>query len=362
MSVIPVESSREWEAIVAAWAQYAQRSGDARRIAGCEELSAHVSTNRVFLVVFGDGSRLVAKCSSYGSYFLFAEDHDRLARCVGLLRNTRWDGFLAEVLTHDQRPSTWYDGQRWVVFYTVVQRAESLPPIVDSRDVTALGREVASFHRACADVAPMLPPVSNSVKGDAIHLYDQLSGPFAPRNFDLAPEEIGVLARATHDLLLRLEVVHYDEWPRLPILVDWNLGNFSVTRYDGEVRLFSRWDYDWFRIETRLLDFYFLSRISSRTGDKTSFTYSPHTLVEPRFAEFIRAYHSVWPLTRDDVDFLPHAYTFFILNYVVREGARFFRRDLCTSFRRDAARHWLHAARHLDLGILYEAIGLPARP
>ena len=348
----------EWDVITTAWQAFAVATDDVRRVGNGEELSAHVSTNRVFVLELSDGSRVVAKCSSYGSYFLFAEDHDRLSRCVGLLRGTRWDGFLAEVLTCNGRPYTWYDGHRWVVFYSVVARAESLPPIIDAADVARLGTEMASFHRACSDISPALPPVSNSVKGDAIHLYDQLSSPFAARNFDLAPEMIGVLARATHDLLLHLERIHYDEWPRLPILVDWNLGNFSVTRDDGQLRLYSRWDYDWFRIETRLLDFYFFSRISSRTGDRTSFTYSPHTLVEPRFAEFVRGYHEVWPLTRDDIDFLPHAYAFFILNYVVREGARFFRHDLCTSFRREAARSWLNAARNMDLGILYDTVGV----
>jgi hypothetical protein len=65
----------------------------------------------------------------------------------------------------------------------------------------------------------------------------------------------------------------YDDWPKMPVLIDWNLGNFSV-EFDEEdrsrFRLFSRWDYDWFRIESRLLDFYFLSRVSSRTGDRSA--------------------------------------------------------------------------------------------
>ena len=34
-------------------------------------------------------------------------------------------------------------------------------------------------------------------------------------------------------------------------------------------------------------------------------------------------------MSEEEVRFLPEAYRFFILNYVVREGARFFRRDLC---------------------------------
>lgn len=340
-----------------AWQHYADGNGDQRQIASLEEVSAHVSTNRVFRVIFDDHSSLVAKVSSYGSYFLFAEDHDRLARCAALLRHTRWAGFLADVLSIDKRPYTWYDGRRWCAFYGEVQRAEALPRILPPSDITGLARELARFHHACSEIAPALPPVSNSVKGDAIHLLDQLTNPFAPRNFDLPPEDIGVLARYTHDLLLHLESVHYDEWEKIPILVDWNLGNFSVSRDDGDVRLFSRWDYDWFRIESRLLDFYFLSRVSSSTGDRTSFTYSPHTLTEPRFVDFVRAYHEVNPLSRRDIEFLPFAYRIFILNYVIREGARFFRDDLCNQFRRDAAHGYLDSSTRLDLKPLLEVVG-----
>jgi len=340
-----------------AWAEYASATNDARTVLRTEEVSAHVSTNRVFRVHFADASTLVAKVSSYGSYFLFAEDHDRLARCASLLRHGRWAGFLADVLVVDKRPYTWYDGRCWCAFYTEVQRAESLPRILPPADITALAREIARLHHACAGIAPALPPVSNSVKGDAIHLLDQLTNPFAPRNFDLPSEDIGVLARFTHELLLQLETVHYDEWAKIPILVDWNLGNFSVTREDGAVRLFSRWDYDWFRVESRLLDFYFLSRVSSSTGDRTSFTYSPHTLTEPRFVEFVRAYHEVNPLTRRDIEFLPYAYRIFILNYVIREGARFFRDDLCAQFRRDAAHGYLESSTRLNLRPLLEIVG-----
>jgi hypothetical protein len=158
-----------------------------------------------------------------------------------------------------------------------------------------------------------------------------------------------VLWKHTHRFLERLVEVGYDEWPKIPILIDWNLGNFSVeTLADGRFRLYSRWDYDWFRIEPRLLDFYFLSRVSSSTGDRTRFTYGPHTLVEPSFLAFLDAYRSVFPMSDDEVAFLPEVYRFFILNYVVREGARFFRRDLCTQFRRDAVRTHLPALDVLD--------------
>lgn len=343
--------------VLEAWADFAAKVSDRRRVVATVEVSAHVSTNRVFRVLFDDDSSIVAKVSSYGSYFLFAEDHDRLSRCSALLRHGRWAGFLADVLIVDKRPYTWYDGRCWCVFYTEVERAESLPRVLSPADISGLAGEIARFHHACAELAPVLPPVSNSVKGDAIHLLDQLCNPFASRNFDLPPEDIGVLVRFTHDLLLYLEHVHYDEWSKIPILVDWNLGNFSVVRREGEIRLFSRWDYDWFRIESRLLDFYFLSRVSSSTGDRTSFTYSPHTLVEPRFVAFVRAYHEVNPLSRRDIEFLPYAYRIFILNYVIREGARFFRDDLCSQFRRDAAHGYLDASTRLDLGPLLQVVG-----
>ena len=52
--------------------------------------------------------------------------------------------------------------------------------------------------------------------------------------------------------------------------------------------------------------------------------------------------------------FLPEVYRFFILNYVVREGARFFRHDLCTQFRRDAVRSYLPALDALDISPLLQ--------
>ena len=103
-----------------------------------------------------------------------------------------------------------------------------------------------------------------------------------------------------------------------------------------------------------MLDFYFLSRAASHTGDKTHFTYSPHTLVEPRFVSFLEAYHSVYPLTRAEIEFLPSAYQFFILNYVIREGAKFFRSDLSTRFRKDAVRLYLPMLENLDISPLLQ--------
>jgi hypothetical protein len=347
------------DAVHAAWEQY----GDPRAITALDEVSANVSTNRVYRVHLDDASTFVCKVSSYGSYFLFVEDHDRLRRCASLLDSTRFAGMLADVWTARPDPAhvggpdhiyTWYDRTMWAVFYDDVPRAESLPRVLSVDLIRNLGREIGEFHLACTDLAPAIPGGSKTVKSDAIHLLELLESPFAPKNFDLPPESIGLLWRHTHEFLERLVELGYDEWPKIPVLIDWNLGNFSVqTRPDGGFRLFSRWDYDWFRIEPRMLDFYFLSRVSSSTGDRTRFTYGAHTLLEPTFLEFIDAYRQVFPMSADELRFLPEVYRFFILNYVVREGARFFRPDLCAQFRRDVVRSYLPSFERTDFSPLY---------
>ena len=340
-------------AVYAAWQQY----NDVRVIVALDEVSANVSTNRVFRAHLNDGSTVISKVSSYGSYFLFVEDHEQLHRCASLLHGTRFSGMLADVWCRDGRVFTWYDTRHWAVFYDDVPRRQALPRRLDLDQVRQLGRELAEFHLACTSISQRLPSGSKTIKSDAIHLLDLLESPFAVKNFGLPPESIGVLWRHTHRFLERLIEVGYDEWPKIPVLIDWNLGNFSVDiADDGAFRLFSRWDYDWFRIEPRLLDFYFVSRVSSRTGDRTHFTYAPHTLVEPGFLALLSAYRSVMPMTADEVAFLPEVYRFFILNYVVREGARFFRSDLCTQFRHDAVRSWLPQLDALDLSPLLQAV------
>jgi hypothetical protein len=332
-------------ALFAAWAEF----GDRRRIVEVGEVSAFVSTNRVYRLRLDDGRSVIGKVSNYGSYFLFAEDHDRLHTCARALTGTRFEGMLADVLDVDGRAFTWYDGHLWCAFYEEVPIGERLPSILGPSEIENLGREMAEFHLACTRAAAQLPPSSKSIKSDAIHLLELLESPFAARNFEMAPERIGRLHRHTHEFLLALERIRYDYFTRIPVLIDWNLGNFSVTRFpDGRFELYSRWDYDWFRIEPRMLDFYFLSRVSSRTGDRTRWTYGPHTLVEPTFLRLLAAYHEVFPLTPEEVAFIPETYRFFVLNYVVREGARFFRRDLCEQFKREAVTTYLPAYEQFD--------------
>ena len=341
-------------AVSAAWHGY----DDPRSIRLLEETSAHVSTNRVYRLHLDDGSSIMAKASSYGSYFLFAEDHDRLSEVSSLLAGTRWSGFLAGILQKGGRPYRWYDGTCWVVLYVDVPRGDALPRTLPLDDVACLGREVAEFHLACADVSQHLPASSHSIRSDAVALLASVTDG-AGGWLDAGAEGIDVVRQSAHELLVQLDRCDFDHWPKIPILVDWNLGNFSVRRCtEGGFRLFSRWDYDWFRIDSRMLDFYFLSRVSSATGDRTSFTYSPHTLFEERFAAFLRSYHEVAPLSRDELLFLPWAYRFFVLNYVVREGQRFFRSDLASRFRREAIGGYLRDAGELDVRGIAQQLGL----
>ena len=92
----------------------------------------------------------------------------------------------------------------------------------------------------------------------------------------------------------------YDYWQKIPVLIDWNLGNFSVEYHQRRFELFSRWDYDWFRIEPRHLDFYFLSRVSSRTGDRTRLHLRMAHPAGGSLPPVPAAYHRVFPLDEQD--------------------------------------------------------------
>jgi hypothetical protein len=347
--------ARHRAVIEAAWVDF----DDARPIVAIDELSAMVSTNRVYRLRLGDGSPVIAKSSNYGSFFLFAEDHDRLHRTNELLHGGPFDGFMANALTADGRPYLFYDGEMWVVFYEEVEVRDRLPKVLSDGQVAQLGAEIGRFHRACSSVSRLIPPPSKTAKSDAVNLFEMLGSRNARDHFGLDRSRLDLVRRHTHRFLMAMQESGYDYWPKIPVLVDWNLGNFSVDVDEGDpdsFRLFSRWDYDWFRIESRLLDFYFLSRVSSRTGDRSVFTYGSHTLLEPRFQHFLQAYHRSFPLTEPEVLFLAEAYRFFLLNYVIRQGRHFFRYDFWQHLLHDAVDVQLPALDELDLAPLVRAL------
>jgi hypothetical protein len=352
---VDATDARHRAVVAAAWRDY----GDPRSIVDVSELSAMVSTNRVYRLALEDGTGVIVKSSNYGSFFLFAEDHDRLYRANRLLDGGPYGRFLADVYTRDGKPYIWYDGEMWAIFYEEIDAKDRLPKILTDRQVARLGRELALFHKACFDISGDIPPASKTAKSDAVNLFEQTSARNAGEQFGLDRSRTDLVRRHTHRFLMAIHESGYDEWPKMPVLIDWNLGNFSVEFDDddpGQFRLYSRWDYDWFRIESRLLDFYFLSRVSSRTGDRTSFTYGVHTLLEPRFKRFLRAYHAEYPLTPAEVLFLKEAYRFFLLNYVVREGRHFFRYDFWQHLLHDAVDVHLPSLDEVDLRPLLDEL------
>lgn len=343
--------ARHRQVITTAWSDF----GDRRAVTAIDELSAMVSTNRVYRLALDDGSHVIAKSSNYGSFFLFAEDHERLHRVNQLLHGGAYETFLANVLTRDGRPYLWYDGDMWAVFYEEVTVKDRLPRVLSDAQVERLAGEIARFHRACDGISRLIPPPSKTAKSDAVNLYDLLGSRSAGEQFGLDQSRIDLVRRHTHRFLVAMLESGYDYWPKIPVLIDWNLGNFSVELIDDDpdrFTLFSRWDYDWFRIESRLLDFYFLSRVSSSTGDRSVWTYGSHTLLEPRFMRFLRAYHAVFPLSEGEILFLKEAYRFFLLNYVIREGRHFFRYEFWQHLLHDAVDVQLPALDDVDLSSL----------
>ncbi len=337
-----------------AWAGY----GDPRQIKDVVELSAMVSTNRVYRLILDSGDSVVAKVSNYGSFFLFAEDHDRLHRATRLLIGTRYEGFLASMLSdRDGAPYIFYDGEYWATLYEEVPIGDRLPKILTESQIDNLAVEMAEFHHACHEVGTQIPPTSKTIKSDAIHLLEMVSDRHSSQQFGLDQSRLDIVRRHCHRFLMSLYEGGYDYWSKMPVLIDWNLGNFSIEFSGDRFRLFSRWDYDWFRVESRVLDFYFLSRVSSRTGDRTRFTYGSHTMLEPRFRRFLKTYHQHYPLTEDEVLFMAEAYRFFLLNYVVREGRHFFRHDIWRTLQHDVVDVHLPMLDQLDLRPLLDELG-----
>ncbi len=85
------------------------------------------------------------------------------------------------------------------------------------------------------------------------------------------------------------------------------------------------------------MDFYSFSRVVSDIGDKTDFSYTSTQLCEERFIRFLQAYHKEFPLTKNEILFLPEAYRFFILHYVISYGTYFFTESYAKKLQTEAS-------------------------
>ncbi|MEZ4288663.1 MAG: hypothetical protein R3A47_11115 [Polyangiales bacterium] len=337
-----------------AWDAYGSRDA----IVKTDEVSADVSTNQVYRMQFESRHDVISKISGYGSYVHFRQDHYRIHEWIHRLRGTRYASFLAKVLLKDDTVFTYRDGDRWVVFYEKTEFYDFLPPKLTDEDIDSLGREVGLFHRACAEVTDRVRPTWQTVGSDVATLYDVLGNKEWRREHHFGDRAQDFLRAHCDAFLHNSDALGYHEWLKIPILIDWNIGNFSVGYDHTGFKFFSRWDYDWFRIEPRMLDFYFCARVVREEGDQNTFSYRPDPLLEPRFIRFLRAYHEVHRLTRDEVLFLKEAYRFFILNYVIRVGEHFFRPEICERLQTEAIDEYLPALEPVDLEPLCEALGL----
>lgn len=301
-----------------AWRDY---DGDSRPVKSIADISAKVSTNHVFMIELENGERVIGKLSYFGNYENFLEDHT-LINALALNLPAPYEYFVSHSLTKQSQVYTYryVDSMldAWVVFYKPIRVSKMLPRKLSNNQITRLGEELAKFHKTCTSLSGVLPLWSKTMGSDLNQLKEILQtevGKFEHRgNEQIIHEQVDTLFK-------NMDMLGADDFKTIPVFVDWNIGNFSI---DGQGNFYSRWDYDWFRMSSRIMDFYFFSRVCSSAGDKTFFSYLINPLMEPRFLTFLKAYHKVFPLTEQEVLFMKEAYRFFILNYVIKDGRYFF--------------------------------------
>ena len=312
-----------------AWEAY----DSSHAIAAIYDVSAKVSTNHVFKVVFEDRNPVFAKLSFYGKFDHFREDHIIINNLANNLE-TPYENFLArslvknnEVFIHRYREE-YVDA--WVIFYNPIRIKKKLPKRLDEKQIMRMGSELALFHKACMHVKTSLPASSKTIITDIEHLLKILD---AGGLCEFSGHLDQIREQCDFFLLNTEKLIGVPTVNNIPVFIDWNIGNFSVTS-DG--KLYSRWDYDWFRVSSRVLDFYFMSRVVSDIGDRTVFSYLPDPFMEERFLLFLKEYHRIYPLTEAEVRFMKEAYRFFILNYVIKDGRYFFHEMYSNKLQKEA--------------------------
>ncbi len=289
-------------------------------ISTIEDISPRVSTNLVFRITFEDEDIIIAKLSYFGKYEHFKEDH----RIIHTLSNNLlypFENVLAKSLLRNNRVYTYRftkgKTDAWVVFYNPVRVLQRMPRRLEDAQIRKFGQQIAKFHKACTRLRHILPKSVKTLRKDVnelIELIDKKKVAFT--------EEQAACLRQHCELFLKNRLkCNVGSFEIIPVFIDWNIGNFSVT---SKLELYSRWDYDWFRMSYRMMDFYFFSRVVSDAGDRTVFSYRIETMMEDRFILFLQEYHKINPLTANEIYFLREAYRFFILNYVIKDGSYFF--------------------------------------
>ncbi|CAN5414804.1 hypothetical protein BH09BAC6_BH09BAC6_17910 [soil metagenome] len=321
-----------------------------------EDISAMVSTNHVFRITFHDDDIIIAKLSYFGKYEYFKEDH----RIIHSLSNNLlypFENLLAKSLLKNNRVYIYRYKQgktdAWVVFYNPTRILDRLPRRLDEDHIRKLGQQVGKFHKACSRVKNVLPKSSKTLRTDIFALQQQIEA--NEKKFGSAMQ-VDLIKYHCDQFLKNRSKYNMSSFEIIPVFIDWNIGNFSVT---PNLELYSRWDYDWFRMSYRVLDFYFFSRVVSDVGDRTVFSYVITTMNEDRFIIFLEEYHKVNPLTAAEIRFLKEAYRFFILNYVIKDGKYFFNEQYAKKLQSEAFEVYLPSVdRDFNAEKIIEALGL----
>lgn len=335
-----------------AWAGY----DSSKIISKIEDISAKVSTNYVYRITFKDEDIIIAKLSNFGKFEHFREDH----RIIHSLSNNLlypFESLLAKSLLKNNRVYTYRykhgKTDAWVVFYNPSRVIDRSPRRMDEDQIRKFGNQIGRFHRACSRLKNVLPKSSKTLRTD-IHLLMKQIG----RNQNLfgSPEKADYLRNHCELFLKNRLKLNAGSFENIPVFIDWNIGNFSVTK---DFELYSRWDYDWFRMSSRMMDFYFFSRVVSNVGDRTVFSYVIETLNEDRFIIFLREYHKINPLSANEIRFLREAYRFFILNYVMKDGNYFFSGQYAEKLQKEAFDIYLPSVeRDFDVENILDALKL----
>jgi Ser/Thr protein kinase RdoA (MazF antagonist) len=340
------------EIIKKAWQGY----DPTKVISKIEDISASVSTNHVFRLTFEDEDLIIAKFSNFGVYDHFKEDH----RIIHSLSNNLlypFENLLAKSLLKNNRVYIYHfkHGKidAWVVFYNPVRVIQRMPRRLEEFHIRKFGQQIGKFHKACSKLRNVLPKSSKTLRTDIHILIERLLR--HPNDFGTKAE--AEMVKEHCDAFLRNRIkTNAGSFETIPVFIDWNIGNFSVTQ---NFELYSRWDYDWFRMSSRMLDFYFFSRVCSDVGDRTVFSYGINTMMEKGFIMFLEEYHKVNPLTADEIRFLREGYRFFILNYVIKDGNYFFSEQYAKKLRAEAYEFYLPAVdRDFDPEVLIKALDI----
>jgi hypothetical protein len=304
-----------------------------KKIASITDISARVSTNHVYRIKLTDENVMIAKLSYFGKFEHFVEDHTIINALANNLPNP-FENVLARSLMKGnslfvhRHKSKFIDA--WVVFYRPMRIKKKPPKKMDEIQIIKLAKSFARFHKACKNVRNSLPPSSKTLKVDIYHLLEILETKEGQHEHRMHVE---LIRDQCYTFIRNVDQIGINKIEFIPVFVDWNIGNFSVT---PNFEIFSRWDYDWFRMSTRMMDFYFFSRIVSKVGDKTIFSYEIDRFMEDRFILFLKSYHQEYPLTRVEILLLKETYRFFLLNYVIKYGRYFFHDIFATRLQQEA--------------------------